>query len=96
VTQNGKFKTRRKLRPACGYGCRFKCNTKLNKEMRENIFHSFWKLGCIQKQRQFLVKYAPLKKTHKITGIIIQDGATQLHGVFRVTTSLLKCAKHSF
>jgi hypothetical protein len=46
------------LKKACGLKCKYKCCTKFTEGKRENMFRSFWALGDITKQRQFLFKYA--------------------------------------
>ena len=47
----GKQVRARILKPTCGEKCRLQCSQKISNEAREKIFHSYWKLGCIEKQR---------------------------------------------
>ena len=41
--------------------CNFLCNNKFSEEAREKVFHQYWAIGDISKQRQFLMKFAQRK-----------------------------------
>ena len=47
----------RKVKQGCGVGCRFQCNNKFNNDDRNEIFHSYWRLGEASRHRQFLFKF---------------------------------------
>ena len=49
-----KEREERKMKPPCNEKCRFKCNNKFNEEERNDIFTSYWDLGDITKQREFI------------------------------------------
>lgn len=45
--------------------CRYKCNTNIPEELREEIFHNFWKLGIWDLQTSFLngsIELAPVQR----------------------------------
>ena len=55
---SGKIKNQKKAReikPACKETCRMKCSTKISQEQRAQVFKSYWRLGDINIQRQYLV-----------------------------------------
>ncbi|XP_070183840.1 uncharacterized protein [Littorina saxatilis] len=67
VSRAGKLKRKRELKSGCGDQCRNKCKSKVSEDERIQIFHSFWKLGCLTQQRQYLcktVKKREKKSTH--------------------------------
>ena len=57
VTDRGITKARRKMKKGCGIGCRLHCHDKLSPTDREKIFHAFWQLGEVTRQREFIVKH---------------------------------------
>ena len=66
VNIKGKIKKAKTVKKGCGLKCRFQCHSAFTEEDRENISHSYWKLGDVTQQRQFLLKYsAPQKKKSK-------------------------------
>ena len=65
TTRKGNKKPARAMKPGCGHGCRNKCQGKFNESERHTIFHSYWQLGDIYKQRQFIAKFATIKVTGK-------------------------------
>ena len=73
------------MKPGCGHGCRYKCQSKFNKSERKTLFHSYWQLGDVYKQRQFIAKFAS----------IIVKGKNKLNNVSRrkwtVTYTLPQC-----
>ena len=68
VTRSGTVKKRRQLKPGCGGICRNKCQLKLTEEERSTIFHTFWAMGCLSQQRNYLCKVVQ-KKEKKTTQI---------------------------
>ena len=58
IDKFGNEKSPRKLKRTCGPTCRYKCSFNFKESEREKIFHYFWQLGEITKQRQFLQMFA--------------------------------------
>ena len=56
TSRKGKTVQRRELKSGCGVGCRQKFKDKISHEKRLKFFHGFWKLGCLTRQRDFLIK----------------------------------------
>ena len=54
-THNGKQKQARKMKPTCKETCRLKCTSKISYDQRKHIFDSYWKMGNIDLQRQYIV-----------------------------------------
>lgn len=48
----------RKLRPHCGEKCRLKCSEKISEEVRNKIFSSYWQMGDLEKQREFIISHS--------------------------------------
>lgn len=46
----------RSILPPCSEKCKLKCTQKINAEARENKFNSYWKLGDVTLQRNFIHK----------------------------------------
>ena len=42
------------LKSGCGDLCRNKCKTQITDDERAQIFHTFWKMGCLTQQRQYV------------------------------------------
>ena len=61
TAKSGKSVKARVMRKACGHKCKFSCNNKFSEEAREKVFHQYWAIGDISKQRQFLIKFAQRK-----------------------------------
>jgi len=57
VTDRGVTKARRKIKKGCGVGCRLQCHRKILPAEREKLFHAFWQLGDVTRQREFVVKH---------------------------------------
>ncbi|GFY65914.1 hypothetical protein TNIN_16001 [Trichonephila inaurata madagascariensis] len=51
----------RKTRPPCGKKCRLKCSTKFDSADCQILFDAFWRLGDLQRQREYIVRH-----THEI------------------------------
>ncbi|GFV73437.1 uncharacterized protein TNCV_3389531 [Trichonephila clavipes] len=49
------WKEERKLLPPCGDKCRLTCRNKFTEEQRKGIFNEYWKMGDLQRQRDFIV-----------------------------------------
>ena len=64
----GQSKRQRELKSGCGCNCRFKCHENFNMANGEDIFHSYWNLGCLlSRQRNFILKFS--NKVQKARGI---------------------------
>ena len=50
-----KQKQARKMKPTCKETCRLKSTSKISHDQREHIFESYWKMGNIDLQRQYIV-----------------------------------------
>ena len=61
TAKSGKSVKARVMRKACGHKCKFSYNNKFSEEAREKVFHQYWAIGDISKQRQFLIKFAQRK-----------------------------------
>ncbi|GFO48163.1 scavenger receptor sr-c-like protein, partial [Plakobranchus ocellatus] len=53
VSKKGKHVRERKVKAGCGIECRRKCHSVINEGERQ-LFHGFWQLGCVDKQREYL------------------------------------------
>lgn len=53
-TNQKKIKNERSLKPPCTEKCKIKCTSKLTEDDRLKFFKSYWDLGEINKQRQFI------------------------------------------
>lgn len=73
VARDGKIRSERKMKMGCGQGCRYKCHFKFSENAREEIFRAFWNLGDINRQREFISKYATENKKRLRRGIIDAD-----------------------
>lgn len=47
----------RKMGPLCGDKCRLNCRAKIDETSRQDIFNDYWRLGDLQKQRQFIIAH---------------------------------------
>ncbi|KAL1506069.1 hypothetical protein ABEB36_004267 [Hypothenemus hampei] len=54
LSSSGKIFEARKLKEPCGDSCRLKCSTKINEELRQEIFEKYWGLKSITRQRDFI------------------------------------------
>ena len=54
VSRTGKTHRNRVLKSGCGDLCRNKCKTQITEDERAQIFHNFWKMGCLTQLRQYL------------------------------------------
>lgn len=57
VTSRGMYMPVRKVLPPCGLICRFKCTTKLTETFRKEINERYWKIGDINRQREFISRH---------------------------------------
>ena len=74
----------RLMKSGCGEKCRYKCHCKFSQAQRESIFHSYWQLGNVTKQWQFLNNYASYKP--KLSSNSKSTG--QVNRQFRIVWSL--------
>ena len=68
VSRTGKTHRNRVLKSGCGDLCRNKYKTQITEDERAQIFHNFWKMGCLTQQRQYLCN--TVQKNEKKTTII--------------------------
>lgn len=54
MRNNKTLKSARKMREPCHETCLLKCTTKITEEERAKVFSEYWKLGNLEKQRQFI------------------------------------------
>lgn len=54
----GKCRSAKLMKDGCGHSCRYKCKTNICDMNRDILFHSFWKLSDVNKQRHFIEKYS--------------------------------------
>lgn len=47
----------KKMGPTCGDKCRLGCRLKMNDTSRQEIFNTYWGLGDLQKQREFIIRH---------------------------------------
>lgn len=57
LSKSKKVFNERKVRPACGEGCRQRCSLKINEETRQNIFDGYWGLADLQRQREYIIRH---------------------------------------
>ncbi|XP_068209112.1 uncharacterized protein [Palaemon carinicauda] len=53
-TNKKTMRTERGMKPPCGEKCRLNCSSKIDEEARMEIFNSYWDLGELSLQRQFI------------------------------------------
>lgn len=56
VSLRGKEFQKKLLRPGCCENCRFKCNSKINAEQRQNVFDEFWRLADHTRQWDYIAR----------------------------------------
>ena len=62
-SRDGKVRREKLLKPGCGAKCRLRCHDRIPVEQREEIFQSYWKIGNLHAQRQFLVTHVTRNPT---------------------------------
>ena len=45
------------MKPGCGPKCRLRCHERLLQHRREDLFHNFWRLGDINRQRDYISEH---------------------------------------
>ena len=68
INRQGISKPAKMMKKSCGHKCRYKCTSHYNSDDREKIFHSFWQLADVNKQRQFILNYTEKKPKKSKTG----------------------------
>ncbi|XP_073969707.1 uncharacterized protein [Rhodnius prolixus] len=53
-SQSKSIRGPRKLKPPCGQHCKLKCSTKFTAEERMQLFSTYWALGDLNKQRDYI------------------------------------------
>ena len=65
ISRKGKkVEARKRKIHKCGT-CKHNCNTVLNEDTREKLFHEYWQLGCYERQRDFISYHVKEKGTRK-------------------------------
>lgn len=66
--KKGSTRPAKLLKKGCRESCRFKCQTKFSSQDRKKIFHSYWKLGDITRQRDVISRFCHVqkKKVHTV------------------------------
>ncbi|XP_045491096.1 uncharacterized protein LOC123690980 [Colias croceus] len=87
----------RQMKPTCTEKCKLKCYNKINEEKRQLIFMNFWKMGDLDKQRQFINKHVTaIKPKYRY----IREGSTRKdynHAFnFEVDRDLIRVCKTFF
>ncbi|CAG9814696.1 unnamed protein product [Phaedon cochleariae] len=54
VSHTGKFVKEKVIKPPCSERCKLGCQNKLSEDHRTKLFMDYWKLGSLQRQRDFL------------------------------------------
>ncbi|CAH2095602.1 unnamed protein product [Euphydryas editha] len=54
LSKNNKVMSKRALKSPCGSNCRLKCSENINQEEREQTFQSYWEMGSLTRQRDFI------------------------------------------
>ena len=65
VDRRGRQKCARILKPGCVLKCNKKCHHYLTQEQRESLFQSFWQLGSLERQRDYISRYVSWKKNRR-------------------------------
>ncbi|MEW8545667.1 MAG: hypothetical protein AB2693_19270 [Candidatus Thiodiazotropha sp.] len=78
VGRKGQVKAAKVMKKGCGEKCKFQCHKKFSQEEREDIFHHYWALGDLTRQRDFVLKFCRAK----------EKGVTKIKGPSRKTRSL--------
>lgn len=64
----------RQIKPTCTEKCKLKCYNKISEEKRKLIFMNYWKMGNLDKQRQFINKHVTaIKPKYRY----IREGSTR-------------------
>ena len=59
----GNIMPAKEIKKGCNQNCRYKCHSHFTQKDREGIFHSYWQLADVNRQREFLFNYSnPQKK----------------------------------
>ncbi|XP_031329067.1 uncharacterized protein LOC116160073 [Photinus pyralis] len=66
VNIRNKVVRERKLKKSCSENCRLKCPQKICENMREKIFAQFWKLGDVDRQRDFIARFVDFKEKKRV------------------------------
>lgn len=54
TSARGKVVKEKSIKPPCSVQCSLKCSTKISEASRKEIFANYWKLGSLQRQRDFI------------------------------------------
>lgn len=56
VSTRNKSVAKRTMKIPCSISCKFECAKRVTEEQRKEIFEKYWSLGCLEKQRFFILK----------------------------------------
>lgn len=56
ISKKGVERKARQMGPGCGQKCRNRCQSKISLEDRQTLFHGFWELADINRQRDFIIR----------------------------------------
>ncbi|XP_052218286.1 uncharacterized protein LOC127835889 isoform X3 [Dreissena polymorpha] len=57
-SRKGKLQSQRCVKKGCGMGCRYKCHNNFTENERHKLFDGYWQMGDVNKQRNFIIKFA--------------------------------------
>jgi len=92
VSRNGVRRRPKLLKAGCGAKCRQRCHEQIPAEQRENLLHSFWQLGNLNSQRQYMNHTAKSSVKTKLHG----TKKVSLKYFFHVDGQLLQVCKTFF
>lgn len=55
------------MKPGCGTKCRFKCHSKFDQDASEKLFHNYWRLGDINRQRDSINTHVKMSEKDRRT-----------------------------
>jgi hypothetical protein len=101
ISSKGQKIAAKTMKEPCGSSCRFKCSEKFTKEVRQNIFNSFYELGDKTRQWDFIARHVVTveKKNYDgwfFTANMLQKLFPHNLGTFTVTTSCTSVPKVVF
>ena len=83
------MRAERRMKSPCGQKCRLKCSTKIDEETRRTIFDSYWDLGELSKQRQFVANsITPIEPSYRYVRIGGKRQPRSLNNAFHFYISM--------
>ncbi|CAG4907276.1 unnamed protein product [Colias eurytheme] len=62
TSKSGKIVPEKSMKPPCGEKCKQKCTNKITETQRKEIFDTYWSLGDLQRQREFILRHTSIIK----------------------------------